>query len=133
MLSAYTLDAIPDTPDVEQLKSTSRTFYHIGFNVRNAPFSNTHFRRAVSQLIDKEAIVEDVFYGHATPVATPVTDEWIPESLEWNGEDPVLRFLGSDGELNVEAAKATFESAGFRYDDNGRLLGGYQVRCLPRC
>jgi peptide/nickel transport system substrate-binding protein len=125
MLSAYTLDAIPDTPDVEQLKSTSRTFYHIGFNVRNAPFSNTHFRRAVSQLIDKEAIVEDVFYGHATPVATPVTDEWIPESLEWNGEDPVLRFLGSDGELNVEAAKATFESAGFRYDDNGRLLGGY--------
>jgi len=122
MLSAYTLDAIPDTPDVEQLKSTSRTFYHIGFNVRNAPFSNTHFRRAVSQLIDKEAIVEDVFYGHATPVATPVTDEWIPESLEWNGEDPVLRFLGSDGELNVEAAKATFESAGFRYDDNGRLL-----------
>jgi len=67
------------------------------------------------------------------PVATPVTDEWIPESLEWNGEDPVLRFLGSDGELNVEAAKATFESAGFRYDDNGRLLGGYWVRCLPRC
>jgi len=133
MLSAYTLDAIPDTPDVEQLKSTSRTFYHIGFNVRNAPFSNTHFRRAVSQLIDKGSDRRGRVLRTRDPVATPVTDEWIPESLEWNGEDPVLRFLGSDGELNVEAAKATFESAGFRYDDNGRLLGGYQVRCLPRC
>jgi len=91
MLSAYTLDAIPDTPDVEQLKSTSRTFYHIGFNVRNAPFSNTHFRRAVSQLIDKEAIVEDVFYGHATPSQRRSPTSGFREP-RWNGEDPVLRF-----------------------------------------
>ncbi|QLK25566.1 ABC transporter substrate-binding protein [Natrinema zhouii] len=124
VLAAYTIGAIPDTSDIERLQTPSQTFYHLGFNVRNAPFSNTHFRRAITQLIDKEAIAKEVFYGNATPVATPVTDEWVPESLEWNGEDPVMPFVGSDGELNVEAAKASFETAGFRYDDNGRLLGG---------
>ena len=125
MLDAYTLDAIPDSSDIEQLHHPSRTFYHIGFNVRKAPFSNTHFRRAVAQLLPKQAIVDDVFYGYATPTATPVTDEWAPERLTWDGEDPVTPFLGSNGELNVAAAKAAFEAAGFRYDDNGRLLGGY--------
>ncbi len=124
-LGANTLDAIPDSSGIEQLHHPSQTFYHIGFNVRNAPFSNTHFRRAVSQLLPKQAIVDDAFYGHATPTATPVTDEWIPERLTWDGEDPVTPFLGSNGDLNVEAAKAAFEMAGFRYDDNGRLLGGY--------
>lgn len=125
MLDADVLDEIPDTSDVETMKHPSRTFYHIGFNVRNAPFSNTHFRRAVTQLIPKQAIVDDIFYGHAEPTATPVPDEWVPDRLAWDGEDPVAPFLGSSGQLNVEAAKAAFEAAGFRYDDNGRLLGGY--------
>ncbi|MBZ6496105.1 ABC transporter substrate-binding protein [Natrinema longum] len=124
MLSTHSLPAIPDSSAVERLQSPSRTFYHVGFNVRNAPFSNSHFRRAITQLLDKEAIVEEVFYGNATPAATPVTGEWLPSSLEWGGEDPVTPFPSSDGDLNVEAAKAAFERAGFRYDDNGRLLEG---------
>ncbi|SEV97934.1 ABC transporter substrate-binding protein [Natrinema salifodinae] len=129
MLKAYSIGAIPDSSDVTRVEpdSDSRTFYFLGFNVREAPFTNTLFRRAVTRLLDKQAIVEEVFYGddYATPTATPVTEEWVPPDLEWNGEDPVTPFLGTDGELNVEAAKATFERAYFRYDDNGRLLGGY--------
>ncbi len=125
MLSAHTLGAIPDTPDVRQLSAPRRTFYYVGFNVRNAPLSNPHFRRAITQLIDKETIADEVFYDHATPTATPVDDDWVPTGLEWDGEDPVTPFVGSNGRLNVEAAKSAFETAGFRYDDNGRLLGGY--------
>ncbi|WP_255682018.1 ABC transporter substrate-binding protein [Natrinema sp. SYSU A 869] len=125
MLSAHSVPAIPDSSELEQLRSPSRTFYHLGFNVRNAPFSNPHVRRAITQLLDKEAIATDVFYGNATPVASPVTDEWVPESLGWDGDDPVTPFAGTDGDLNVDAAKVAFERAGFRYDDNGRLLGGY--------
>ncbi|QLG47341.1 ABC transporter substrate-binding protein [Natrinema halophilum] len=125
MLGAHSLAAMSDSPNVEQLKSKSRMFYHVGFNVRNAPFSNSYFRRAITQLLDKKAIVEDVFYENATPTATPVSGDWVPADLEWNGEDPVTPFVGSNGTLNVEAAKKAFERAGFRYDDNGRLLGGY--------
>ncbi|WP_408959226.1 ABC transporter substrate-binding protein [Natrinema sp. 74] len=125
MLSAHSLGAISDSSDVERLESPSRMFYHIGFNVRNAPFSNPHFRRAITQLLDKEAIVDDVFYSNATPTATPVTGKCVPASLEWTGEDPVTPFVGSNGRLNVEAAKSAFEAAGFRYDNNGRLLANY--------
>jgi peptide/nickel transport system substrate-binding protein len=125
MLDAHSLGAIPDSSDVERLELSSRTFYHLGFNVRDAPFSNPHFRRAITQLIDKQAIVEEVFYGHATPASTPLTGEWVPEALEWDGADPVTPFVGSDGALNVEAARAAFETAGFRYDENGRLRGDY--------
>ncbi|MGQ3412310.1 ABC transporter substrate-binding protein [Natrinema sp. LN54] len=123
-LDAYSLGAIPDSSSVERLETQSRMFYHIGFNVRNEPFSNPHFRRAITQLLDKKGITEEVFYGNATPVATPLTGEWVPDALEWDGEDPVTPFAGSNGSLNVEVAKLAFERAGFRHDDNGRLLGG---------
>ncbi|AGB32543.1 extracellular solute-binding protein, family 5 [Natrinema pellirubrum DSM 15624] len=125
ILDAYALGGIPDSSDITELTAPHRSFYQIGFNVRNAPLSNPHFRRAITQLIDKETIVDEVFYDYATPTATPVADDWVPSSLEWSGEDPVTPFVGSNGRLNVEAAKSAFETAGFRYDDNGRLLGGY--------
>ncbi|ELY69932.1 ABC transporter substrate-binding protein [Natrinema versiforme] len=124
MLDAYSLGAIPDSSSVERLETQSQMFYHIGFNVRNEPFSNPHFRRAITQLLDKKRITEDVFNGNATPVATPLTGEWVPDALEWDGEDPVTPFAGSNGVLNTEVAKLAFERAGFRHDDNGRLLGG---------
>ncbi|WP_049923976.1 ABC transporter substrate-binding protein [Halopiger djelfimassiliensis] len=125
MLETYALEEIPDAPEIERLESPSWTFYHVGFNTRKTPFSNSHFRRAVARLLDKEWLVESVFHGHATPVTAPVADEWVPDSLVWDGEDPVTPFVGSGGDLDVEAARAAFEAAGFRYDSDGRLLGQY--------
>jgi len=65
--------------------------------------------------------VEEVFHGNARPVATPVIDEWVPESLEWDGSDPETPFLGADGEVNANAVQLAFEDAGFRYDEQDRL------------
>jgi peptide/nickel transport system substrate-binding protein len=106
------------------LESPSWTFYLLGFNARKAPFSNPRFRRVIARLVDKEWLVEEVFDGHARPVATPVGREWVPESLEWNDMDPETPFLGSNGEVDVDAARSAFESAGFRYDDRRRLRVG---------
>ncbi|RQG91991.1 ABC transporter substrate-binding protein [Natrarchaeobius chitinivorans] len=108
------LESVPE--DVRVLQSPSRRFYHLGFNARKAPFSNPRFRRTVARLVDKQWLVEDVFDGHARPAATPVVEEWTPESLEWNGDDPETPFLGTDGDVDTAAAKAAFEDAGFRYD-----------------
>ncbi|MFC4437176.1 MULTISPECIES: ABC transporter substrate-binding protein [Natrialbaceae] len=116
-LETYVLDDIEAEDDVAVLESASWTFYHVGFNARRAPFGNPRFRRAVAGLIDKAWLVEDVFHGYADPTATPVTDEWTPDDLAWNGEDPVTPFLGSDGDLDVGAAREAFEDAGFRYGD----------------
>ena len=121
-LEAYSIAAVSESSAVRLLDSPSTTFYHVGFNVRNAPFSNPYFRRTVAGLLDKAWLVEEVFEGHARPIATPATEEWTPDSLAFDGEDPVTPFFGVAGELDETAARRTFESAGFRYDEEGRLL-----------
>lgn len=121
-LETYAISEIPDDEALRLLKSPSSTFYHVGFNVRTAPFSNPYFRRIVAGLLDKAWIVDEIFEGYGEPIATPLGGEWVPADLEWDGADPVVPFYGSDGELNVPAAKAAFREAGFRYDDRDRLL-----------
>ncbi len=120
-LGAADIDGVETPTGVSMRDASSWTFYCLGFNTRDAPFSNYRFRRLLAQLVDKEWLVDEVFHGHARPIATPVTDDWVPESLEWRGNDPETPFLGSEGEVDVDAAKAAFEAAGFRYDDHGRL------------
>ncbi len=123
-LEAYAIDAIRGVEGTSVVESPSRAFYHVGFDVRSAPFSNPHFRRAVARLIDKRWVAETVFEGYAEPIAAPVGPEWTPPDLEWDGEDPELPFLGTGGEgtVDTEAARAAFEEAGYRYDEEGALL-----------
>jgi peptide/nickel transport system substrate-binding protein len=117
-LEAYVLDDVETVEGTTVLESPSRTFYHLGFNTRRAPFGNPQFRRVVTGLIDKAWIAQDVFHGYARPIATPVPDGWVPDDLAWNGEDPVTPFFGTDGELDRAAAREAFEDAGFAYDDD---------------
>ncbi|MFC6812666.1 ABC transporter substrate-binding protein [Natrialbaceae archaeon GCM10025810] len=117
------------------------TFYHVGFNLRNEPFSDPYFRRNVARLIDREYIVEEVFSGdeYATPVLAPIAGEWVPPELEWDGEDPYAPYFRSEGEptddgndddgengetmrLDVERAKRAFERTGYEYDEDGEYL-----------
>lgn len=121
-LEAYAIEEVTETDEIRLLESPSRTFYHVGFNVRNTPFSNPYFRRVLARLLDKESVVEEVFEGYADPVATPLTGDWVPSHLEWDGRDPEVPFLGTDGELNEDAARDAFVDAGFRYDEDGYLL-----------
>ncbi|QFU83208.1 ABC transporter substrate-binding protein [Natronorubrum aibiense] len=125
MLESHAIGNISDDSDAERLEDPSWTFYHLGFNTRVSPCSDPRFRRAVCQLIDKDWIARQIFYDHATPLSSPVADEWVPDDLTWDGEDSRTPFIGSDGTLNAEAARAAFESAGFRYDDEGRLQNRY--------
>ena len=121
-LDAYVIDDIDPPENVSLLEARSRTFYTLGFNARRAPFSNPNFRRIVARAIDKEWLVADVFDDYADPIATPVLDDWIPPSLEWNGIDPVVPFAGDDGEVDSTMIRTLFEEAGFRYDEDERLL-----------
>ncbi|WP_339104555.1 ABC transporter substrate-binding protein [Haloterrigena salinisoli] len=126
ILGSETVGEVPS--GLELVESESWTFYHIGFNVRNSPFSNLHFRRNVARLIDRESIVADVFNGQASPTVTPVAAEWVPDDLEWDGEAPYAPFFrdetDSEGtsELDVERAKRAFERHGFQYDEDGEYI-----------
>lgn len=125
-LSPISIDAAefePQDPAIA-IESPTNDFYHVTYNTRNEPLSNTPFRRLLSRLVDKQWIVDEAFGGHARPTATPITDErWIPDELQWNRQDPEVPFLGSDGHLDVEVAREKFVDIGFRYDEDGNLVG----------
>lgn len=107
---------------IMRLQTTSRQTYCLGFNVRSAPLTNPYFRRTIAQLLDKAHLAETVFAGAASPIASPLGEPWIPESLVWDDGDPVTPFLGSDGELEASTVRAAFEGLGYRYNDDGELL-----------
>jgi len=121
-VGAKNVPQIGRADDAELLVSRSNIPYVVGYNVRRPPLSNSRFRNTLVHLIDKAAIVDQVFDGYADPAASALAGtEWLPDSLEWNGENPVTPFLGADGEVNVERARAAFRDAGFMYED-GELL-----------
>ena len=121
-LSTHALEDVPDDGALERLDPPSPTVYHVGYNTRKAPMSNPRFRRAVGRLIDEAEIAEEVFRGRGEPLSVLVAEEWTPDDLAYDGDDPATPFLGDDGDLDVDAAVEAFEDAGYRYVD-GRLLG----------
>lgn len=114
--------AVVRNDDLGLVSETSRSFYHLGFNVQRSPLGNPRFRRNVVRLLDKQELASEAFGGYAVPAASPlaVTD-WSTPDLTWADEDPVLPFFGTDGELNGTEARKAFRRAGYQYDD-GNLL-----------
>ncbi|SDQ44217.1 ABC transporter substrate-binding protein [Natronobacterium texcoconense] len=123
-IQAYAATRIPDDDAVSHFEPPSRTFYYLGFNTRRDSLGedNVQLRRAIARLVDKSWLAETVFRGDAEPIATPVTEEWTPERLAWDGDG---EFLGDDGDLDLESARETFADAGFEYDEDDRLVGQY--------
>ncbi|MFB6236248.1 MAG: ABC transporter substrate-binding protein [Halopenitus sp.] len=111
--------------DVRLVSEQSAAFYHIGFNARNDPLSNPHFRQAVARLVDKGWLASETFDGYARPAASPLaaSEKWVADELEWNGTDPVTPFLGENGTADKAAARKAFRDIGYRYSDDEKLLG----------
>lgn len=109
--------------DLELHVGQSRSFYHVGYNLRRTPLTNPRFRRAVASLLDKAFIADEFLDGYATPAASPLagTPALTPE-LTWEGGDPELPFVGSNGTVDVDRAKEMFRNAGYRYTNDGRLV-----------
>ena len=105
--------------------TTSRSFYHVGYNLRRSPLRNPRFRRAVARLLDKPYLVDEVFDGYAAPAVSPLAETpWLASGLRWEGRDPELPFPGDHGELDVPSARDAFTEAGYRYTAEERLVSG---------
>lgn len=128
-------DAIPRIgreADTRLVTGRSGAFYHVGYNVRRAPLSNPRFRGVLASLLDKEALVEEAFDGYAEPASSPLaaSPQWVPDDLLWDerSSDPVHPFAGDagTGSLDVERARDLLRDAGYRFDEEGRLLARQQ-------
>ncbi|MFO7834279.1 MAG: ABC transporter substrate-binding protein [Halohasta sp.] len=112
-----------DEPAIETHNRRSHASYHVGFNTRRSPLSNPNFRQQVARLADKAFLVAE-FGGAGEPIASPLAGtDWLAPELEWADDaDPETPFLGSDGEVDAEAAREAFREAGFQYSEAGELL-----------
>lgn len=104
---------------VRVVRNRSPSYYMLGMNTRRHPLSNYAFRSVLARLFDREEIVTSVFEGMANATETPLHGtEYVDDSLRWDGESVTGPFPGTDGDLDVEAARDLFREAGFRYHDD---------------
>ena len=115
------LKANPGGPIVTT-EGVSNTFYELAFNCYTKPIpgggastkavQDPAFRDALGYAIDKQAIVDKAFAGHATVGSTQVT----PFQAGWHAEPNDLRTF------NIDTAKAKLVAAGYPVDASGRRL-----------
>lgn len=109
--------------EISILEKPGTELIHIAYNLKRSPLNNRNFRHIVSRLIDTVAIIDELFDGHARPTGVPISDSaWVPNSLQWDGTDPVTPFFGTSEEFDVEAARAAVMDAGFSYDNEGYII-----------
>ncbi|WP_159588788.1 ABC transporter substrate-binding protein [Chelativorans xinjiangense] len=100
----------PNAADVEEMKADPNlkvmeqeglNVAYLAYNTTQEPFDKVEVRKALNMAINKEAIVEAVFQGQATPAKNP-----IPPTM-WSYNDAI-----EDDPYDPEAAKKMLEEAG---------------------
>lgn len=98
-------DFLPDVKDLEVISVPSAAVHYLSFNVRKGPFRIRKMRQAIAHLINKEAMIKNIFQKFATNAVTPV-----PPGIF--GFNPHIK----DYDMNLEKAKKLKEEAGFTSD-----------------
>ena len=86
-------------------------YFHMTWNLRNAPFDNVAARRALAMATDQQRMVDVLLDGRGevgSSVVAPVNAFWHNPFIE--------RF-----DYDMEAARAELEAAGFSWDADGRI------------
>lgn len=96
------LKLISQRPDVDVQESTSMNVGFWAFNTSKAPFDNAKVRQALAYAINREAILQAVYFGHATAANSVLP----PTSWAYNPDLPVQQY-------NPAIAKALLQEAGY--------------------
>ncbi|MFP8954951.1 ABC transporter substrate-binding protein [Natrialbaceae archaeon A-arb3/5] len=115
-------DLIRNESSTTLVSNEANSFYMVGYNHDHPSLRYPHFRRLLSQLIDREHTVTELFDGFAEPASTFPSLAGIRDD-RWEADDEaaVLEFPGTDGEINETRVRSLFEDEGHRYED-GELL-----------
>ncbi|MDR1945743.1 MAG: ABC transporter substrate-binding protein [Desulfovibrio sp.] len=66
------ISRIKENPDLEIVAVPSWRNYHIGLNLKKAPYDNIKVRQAINLAVNRPGIVKVVFRGYAEPARGPV-------------------------------------------------------------
>src|SRR5690606_12866598 len=87
-------------PNLKVMEQEGLNVAYLAYNTKQAPFDKPEVRKALNMAINKQAIVDGVFQGAATPAKNP-----IPPTM-WSYNDAI-----EDDKYDPEAAKKMLEDA----------------------
>jgi peptide/nickel transport system substrate-binding protein len=91
-LPAEEFDRLSQNPDLTVYEGRGPNSHMAGFNMSMKPFVDVRVRQAMNYAIDKPAMVDTLFFGHAQPARGPMSpsivgfDNSLPESYPYNPE-----------------------------------------------
>ena len=97
------VEAMKADPTLKVMEQEGLNVAYLAYNTTQAPFDKVEVRKALNKAINKQAIVDAVFQGAATPAKNP-----IPPTM-WSYNDAV-----EDDTYDPEAAKKMLEDAGVK-------------------
>lgn len=103
MVDPVTIDTAKADENVVVLEQDTSDYYLLGFNTSVAPFDNLQVRQALSMAIDRQAIIDSVFFG-AGQVSGPIA----PTLGDWASPIEDL----PNYTVDLDGARALLEEAG---------------------
>src|SRR5690606_30765278 len=101
--NAADVEAMKSDPNLTVLEQEGLNVAYLAYNTTQPPFDKVEVRKALNKAINKEAIVDAVFQGAATPAKNP-----IPPTM-WSYNDAI-----EDDTYDPEAARKMLEEAGVK-------------------
>ncbi len=99
--NAADVDSLKSDPNLQVMQQEGLNVAYLAYNTQQAPFDNPKVRKAINMAINKQAIVDAVFQGAATPAKNP-----IPPTM-WSYDNAIV-----DDPYDPAAAKKALEDAG---------------------
>lgn len=99
--NAADVESMKADPNLKVMEQAGLNVAYLAYNTTQAPFDKVEVRKALNKAINKQAIVDAVFQGQATPAVNP-----IPPTM-WSYNDNI-----EDDTYEPELAKKMLEDAG---------------------
>jgi len=101
--NAADVEAMKADPNLKVMEQEGLNIAYLAYNTTQAPFDKIEVRKALNMAINKQAIVDAVFQGAATPAKNP-----IPPTM-WSYNDAI-----QDDAYDPDAAKKMLDEAGVK-------------------
>jgi peptide/nickel transport system substrate-binding protein len=91
LADAASVDLARDSAGVQVINQETTDYYLLGLNTQEPPFDNVAVRQAISLAVDRQAILDTVFFGNGS-----VTGPIVPTLGDWGAPVDQLPLYGRD-------------------------------------